>query len=769
MSYNDKYIDIKRNGILFPSFVLKNYKDFYLKSVNNEDVDICNKKQIKEDKIEFKKHQIFLTKIMSFDSPYKNILLYHGIGSGKTGSAIAVYNVLYNSSPNWNVFILVKASLKNTWVSELNKFLNKDEFENRFSNIKIISLDSPIADKTFMESIKNSNSSNKNLFIIDEAHNFFNNVYSNMNSNEGKRAQIIYDYLINQQTYDQDMRIIVLTATPIINKPFELGLLFNLLRPGIFPSETKFNEMFLTNDEKQILNPDRKYLFQKRIIGLVSVFESIDKNVYADQSMTSINIKMSEFQENIYNYFEKEEEKKNSNFKKSSKSDYKTTTRQACNFVFPNINQFVYAEARPRPSKLSFKDEEMIMEGKDEKVKNKIKAEKYKKEIFLFVDTFKTHLYKLNDDDIDNKWTIQDDIKEFKKIYEKIEIEINNNKSIEEDKKMSIIYEKSYEDFLKIKKKSLVFDILYKSSNKYIQCVFYITTSKGPIMVYSNYVICEGLQIFKIYLEICGFDNKSDYHNVVEFIGNTDPEIRKRNLNKFNQEENKYGKIYKIILISKAGTEGISLMSVRQAHILEPFWNKSIIIQVIGRAVRFCSHKFLPANERKVDVFQYVATKAINKNKITADELLYRISSNKEESNKSFLQALKEVSIDCELFRNINMTTHKYDCFKFDEKLLFETQIQSAYIDDINEDQKNSLIEHRQIEVKKISAVILLNEEGSKISKPLNYWFSNLTNIVYDYDLYYVIGKIMTDEDDIPIKDKENNYIINKLVPIPII
>ena len=58
------------------------------------------------------------------------------------------------------------------------------------------------------------------------------------------------------------------------------------------------------------------------------------------------------------------------------------------------------------------------------------------------------------------------------------------------------------------------------------------------------------------------------------------------------KEENKNGKNIKLLLFSAASAEGINLFHIRQVHILEPFWNEARIEQVIGRAIRFCSHKY---------------------------------------------------------------------------------------------------------------------------------------------------------------------------------
>ena len=94
--------------------------------------------------------------------------------------------------------------------------------------------------------------------------------------------------------------------------------------------------------------------------------------------------------------------------------------------------------------------------------------------------------------------------------------------------------------------------------------------------------------------------------------------MRSRNVASFNQPKDIDGSIIKTIMISAAGAEGISLRNVRQVHILEPYWNEVRIEQVIGRAIRQCSHKDLPMEERQVDVFGYLAVR--QKEKETTDQ-----------------------------------------------------------------------------------------------------------------------------------------------------
>ena len=55
----------------------------------------------------------------------------------------------------------------------------------------------------------------------------------------------------------------------------------------------------------------------------------------------------------------------------------------------------------------------------------------------------------------------------------------------------------------------------------------------------------------------------------------------------------------KVVLISKAGSEGLDFKCIRQIHILEPWYNTNRIEQIIGRGVRNLSHCLLPFEETK--------------------------------------------------------------------------------------------------------------------------------------------------------------------------
>ena len=235
--------------------------------------------------------------------------------------------------------------------------------------------------------------------------------------------------------------------------------------------------------------------------------------------------------------------------------------------------------------------------------------------------------------------------------------------------------------------------------------------------------------------------------------------------------ENVFGSIIKIIMISPAGAEGINLKNVRQVHIMEPFWNEVRIDQIIGRAIRQCSHRDLPMEERKVDVYRY---KMIRKNeKGTTDEKMEDISRKKNNLIQSFLEAVREVAVDCGLFKNHNMLGTEYKCFQFNEDSVFDKYPGPAYKRDEYYDKKidnganagNS--EWKKIKVRKIKAVVKLEED--KYSKEQFFWFYEESGTVYDLELHYPVGKVELDDKNLPIKLNKDTYVLNASINLPFI
>jgi len=763
MSEIQSYIDLKANGRLFPLWIMHNMRKYKLPPFKRgTDYDPC-KKTGESTIIELRKYQAFLGSVLSYKSLQKNALIYHGLGSGKTAAAINVYNILYNYNPLWNVFVLIKASLHdNPWLTDLKKFLPKDEYNERMSNIKFIHYDAPNADKQFLTAIKESDTTKQNIYIFDEAHNFIKNVYSNMISKSGKRAITIYDYIIQEKKDNHNTRVLLLTGTPAVNEPYELAIIFNLLSPDLFPkTESKFKELYISKDDNnlEILNPKSKNMFQRRILGLVSYYIGADPQEFASRKIHIKAIEMGDYQEQVYSHFEYTEEQMER--QSTGTTVYKTYTRQSSNFAFPIVGA-LNGENRPRPNKfrLSEREAEKIIEGKMNslvKSKKDIDIATVQKNATMYIRAVNSHVASAKD--------------YFKRLSsEKSDKTLAKDIEIFKDK-----YKYKFQEFWSgHKDKSKLLEAMYESSCKFVAIIFYAMRSKGPILVFSNFVKMEGLEVFKIYLNIFGYKNyrdksSNDNFRYTEFHGDIRRDEKRENLSVFNSIPNKLGSDIKFILISPAGSEGISLRNIRQIHVIEPYWNEVRITQLLGRGLRMCSHADLPMEERHVDIFRYHAVRR-NNTKKTTDEKIFKLAYAKEQMLDTFLLSIKEAAMDCELFKAHNMDQQKYTCFKFNDKVYFDKLVGPSYKQDVYYDKKinnglnsvNSILS--SIKVYKIKAKIIL--QNDEMSEESEYWYNPKSGIAYDIEFEYPIGKI-SKVNNIPTKLNANTYLIDMTIDIP--
>lgn len=797
-------LNLEINGRLFPSWLLLNFKDYEIPEIlRKEGDDPCNETIVKELTV----YQKFLGQFLNYRSPFKDVLVYHGLGSGKTVSAINIYNVLYNYTPKWNVFLLIKASLKNDpWLKDLNDWIGTQDRDAKMANIKFVHYDSPFADRDFLEVVKKSDSSRESIFIVDEAHNFIRNVYNNISSKKGKRAQVIYDYIQQEKKDNNKTRVVLLSGTPAVNNPFEFALIFNLLRPDTFPaSEAIFNQLYISSTNFESLNENKKNQFQRRIMGLVSYYIGSTPDKFARKTTHYKELTMGPYQLEVYNYLEEIEQQKEKMRKKFSRgklggddmSTYASYTRQACNFVFPNIDSNINGEKRPRPGmfKIEDKDALLIDEGKKiDKIKSMKKSSEtiamYIKKCQEFINATINYFKELHRKDKENNHTLQTDVKNFFDKY---------------DGSFSKMIERTIDNKEKV---SSLFEAFYNHGPKMLNIVFNILKSPGSSLVYSNYVEMEGLQVFKIYLAFFGFisidedkefdvaklNSKTDSKiglRFMEFHGAIDKDLREKNKKLFNMKENKNGDILKIIMISPAGAEGINLNNCRQVHILEPYWNEVRIEQVIGRAVRQCHHKELPMKERTVDVFRYKMVRDLEEMKKlipkdrdkkqksfvsikteTSDEMMENISRRKNNLLISFIEAIKEAAVDCELFKAHNMMGSKYSCFKFNEDSLFDKNVGPAYnrdieIDGMMDNGSNAIDSiKKRIKVRKIKVVKEIDHNN--YSEEINAWFYEPSGTVYDNELDYPIGKVGKDSNGNFLKLDKDVYIMEQVINIPI-
>ena len=112
-------------------------------------------------------------------------------------------------------------------------------------------------------------------------------------------------------------------------------------------------------------------------------------------------------------------------------------------------------------------------------------------------------------------------------------------------------------------------------------------------------------------------------------------------------EDNKYGNKVSVIIISLAGAEGIDFKFIRNAFIIDPWYNMNRIEQIIGRCIREGSHLSLSPDERNCCIYMY---SVYNENSYeTIDMKLYRMAETKDKQISNVTRVLKETSIDCVL------------------------------------------------------------------------------------------------------------------------
>jgi len=143
------------------------------------------------------------------------------------------------------------------------------------------------------------------------------------------------------------------------------------------------------------------------------------------------------------------------------------------------------------------------------------------------------------------------------------------------------------------------------------------------------------------------------------------PEDKRKILdNVFSTIDNKNGKYLKMILGSKVMQEGISLKHVSEVHILDVYFNLGKVDQIIGRAIRRCSHYAMMNEETpypKVMVYKYVVS--VDKG-LTTEEDMYKKAELKYIMVKKVERALKQVAIDCPHNRSGNVFPEEVDRYR---------------------------------------------------------------------------------------------------------
>jgi len=475
-------------------------------------------------------------------------------------------------------------------------------------------------------------------------------------------------------------------------------------------NKEEFNAMFKYNeDSEQITNITA---FQRRILGLTSYFRSAQEQLLPRFDKTEdgnifhiVKCDMSPHQYGIYEKIRKkeaDEEERQRKKRLSAKTEdedisptFRIFSRSACNFAFPEGIE------RPLPDKTD---------------KKKTISENDFNAVPLSVRKNADENFDEDDADAGDAEGGEEGEPEEKTETEKPDAKLLNyqtriQKALEQ---LKVNPEKPRE------KEYLSKTHLGDYSPKFVELLNQLLDegNKGLHLIYSQFRTIEGVGILKLILEANGFaefklkktganweivDNEEDKDKpkFVLYTGTETAEEKELIRNIYNgswdlvpptisaqlkeiHENNLYGEIIKIFMITSSGAEGINLKNTRFVHLVDPYWHMVRMEQVIGRARRICSHQELPEDMRTVKVFLYLAvlseeqktsknnielrirdvSKKDHKTPFTTDESLFEIASIKDKTNKTILKAVKETAIDCSVYAGKN-TAESLVCYGY--------------------------------------------------------------------------------------------------------
>jgi len=662
-------------------------------------------------------HQRFVRNFLSAQTPYNGLLLYHGLGTGKTCSAIGVAEemrkymiqvglrdkILVVASPNvqgnfrtqlfdesklvqvpnpnnpaeytWNIESCVGDSLLReidpnmvrnmprekiitniqTIISTWYVFMGYGQLANYIVNQTKVSERSGYSDseRRAIELKKIRATFNNRFLIIDEVHNI-SQTGNNKQETTGALLMQVVKYAIN-------MRLLLLSATPMFDSYKEIVWLTNLLNANdkrstidvadVFDSEGNFRE--ISEEERA---ESGRALLERKLTGYVSYVRG----------------------ENPYTF---------------PFRIYPDTFSPEHSAIIPYPTVQINGQKVPEPLKYI------------KTYSTTIPANSYPVLAYKFIVNT---LQRTQQQEISSFDMLQKPMECLNIVYPHAEFEkaIRAERALDRtqdgglataaigenglrgvvsypDKKQNFEYLPGV-----VEKYGRVFStpVLAKYSPKMAAICEAIRRSEGIVMVYSQY-IDGGVVPLALALEEMGFakfgtkslwkkppvepldattmrprSHVQDFQQATYMMITGDKMYSPTNTADIayaKRKDNADGSKIKVILISKAGSEGIDFKHIRQIHILEPWFNMNRIEQIIGRGVRNLSHCALPFEKRNVQIFLH-SSRFEGDDEEPVDLYVYRLAERKSVQIGKITRLLKTTSVDCRLnVGQTNMTPEK--------------------------------------------------------------------------------------------------------------
>ena len=281
---NAYYLNNRQIFINFINSLFAPYRDSIL-AESAESVS-CDSKR---DGFALMTHQEIIRDYINLYTPYRGLLVYHGLGAGKTCASIGIAeglkhdkqviimtpaslrrnyqnelktcgDLLYRTNQFWEFIptsdinmvkaLAVSLSLsekfimksKGAWVTDISKDSNFDSLTPAERFLLNAQIDEMIRSKysfinynglrnSHLDAISKNGTINpfsNKVIVIDEVHNFVGRIANKIGKAKASESLSLklYEYLLSAQ----NTRLVFLTGTPIINYPNEIGILFNMLR-----------------------------------------------------------------------------------------------------------------------------------------------------------------------------------------------------------------------------------------------------------------------------------------------------------------------------------------------------------------------------------------------------------------------------------------------------------------------------------------------------------------------------------------------------------
>ena len=685
-SMNEKSLkENKEENVLFPHL---DDPDFNAKLINKKEFNdlktdtrvfdveersnlLCGEKK----HFELLPHQQFVKNFLSSQTPYNGLLLFHGLGTGKTCSGISIAEEMRNylkqmginkriiivASPNvqenfklqlfdkrnlvningiWNL----ESCTGNKFLKEINpmnmKGLNKENIEKlikriinknylfmgseQFSNYiyRTITKEGDgkerieLSEDEQIKAIKREFSNR--LVIIDEIH----NIKTVKDIPEKKTTQNILKLV----SHSDNLKLLLLSATPMFNTPQEIVWLLNVLNK---------------NDNRSIINPSD--IFDKDGNLIIKGGEEKGKNKLIQKSRGYISYVRGD---NPYTY------------------PFRIYPKM---FLTENTME-TYTQPRMQLNGVP------VIQGIEFLDLYVSKMNKYQHNVYNYIINENLPVIQKSKGGL-GYHLLGSPLQALNIVYPSIDFD--NEKRIKYD---TLIGKKGISRIVKYSKSKTryeykpeilkhygrIFDIknVGNYSHKIHKIIEHSINCDGIVLIYSQYIE-GGCVPIALALEEAGFnrvgrDNLFSTPSEKPTIGNYSMITGDLNLSPNNIQEikiatdkdNLNGDKIKVIIISEAGSEGIDLKNIRQIHIMEPWYNMNRIEQIIGRGVRNCSHKLLPFIKRNVQIFLYGTI--LNDETIeSADMYVYRLAEKKSIKIGNVTRILKENAIDCALNKNV--------------------------------------------------------------------------------------------------------------------